>query len=523
MPCESESSQTATTLAPKFVNSFKDYLVHLLSPENSNPCEKTSTKDPCIDDDSAHQVSPSAAQSILATMLLFSILSLATLIAASSGLLPNILPPVAAADPAIIPTTDSQPQTTPPTPPPFLLLLSLLLIVILGILGGRVAERLKQAPMIGMLLAGVLARNLLPSIILPLPHSWTAQLWTISLAAVVSRSGLSLQIPTIRPNLGATVLLGSVPVLVESVFLAGLVRWVFGLPTEWSFTLAFGVASISPGVVVPLLLNLLELPTWHGSRLPPLLLAATGLDVLIATTCFGVSVAAVFGHSHESSDAFHASWLARGLEEVFLGIGGGVFVGALGFFLRRVRFTEGIATGVMFVVSTAGMMYLKMHGFPGAASASVILAWAVVANVWEKETVDMANKRLKLVWKFSEPFLFPLIGASVSFTEIRFHIILLSLMCISLSILSLPEEQIFTCGLFTGKASVQAALSTVTMEAVHRYNLQGTKDDARSRIVFACMVCAILLGAPFAASWVSVFGSRAPNPSRGILGQIEKE
>ncbi|KAJ3112034.1 Sodium/hydrogen exchanger 9B2 [Phlyctochytrium bullatum] len=426
-----------------------------------------------------------------------------------------------------------------PNPPSIMLLISLVLVVLLGVLGGRAAERLKQSPMLGMLLAGVLSRNLLPTIILPLPHSWTAQLWTVALSAVVSRAGLSLQIPVIRPNLVPTMLLGSIPVICEAVFLAWLVQWVFGLPPEWSYTLSFGVAPISPGVVVPLLLNLLERPAWHGSRIPPLLLAATGLDVLIATTCFGVSIAAIFGHRHESKpgqdeaeDLMHASWVARAAEEIFFGVGGGMFFGFLAILLRRTKAKEPWATGILFTLTTGGMMYLKMHGFPGAASASVIIAWAFVSNSWEKEAVDVANKRLKLVWKFAEPFLFPLIGASVSLMEMRIGIIAVAMLCIALSILFRmtigfiiswiaglsAEEQIFTCGLLTGKASVQAALSTVTMELVHRNNLQGTIDDARSRIVFACMVASILLGAPFAASWVSVFGGRAPSSGRGIIG-----
>ncbi|KAJ3107637.1 hypothetical protein HDU97_003631 [Phlyctochytrium planicorne] len=295
------------------------------------------------------------------------------------------------------------------------------------------------------------------------------------------------------------------------------------------------------GVVVPLLLNLLDRPAWHGSRLPPLLLASTGLDVLIATTCFGVSVAAVFGHKHEvqadptgdiSSAIMHATWLTRGLEEVTLGLGGGTLFGVFGIMLRRFKLAEPGATVILFVITTAGMMYLKTHGFPGAASSSVIVTWAFVANAWDKEAVDVSNKRLKLVWKFAEPFLFPLIGASVSLLEIRLSIIILALLCVSMSILVrmatayitswaaglTPDEQVFTCGLLTGKASVQAALATVTMEAVHRNHLEGTADDLRSKIVFACMVSAILLGAPFAASWVSVFGARAPGTSRGILG-----
>ncbi|KAJ3192710.1 Sodium/hydrogen exchanger 9B2 [Irineochytrium annulatum] len=411
----------------------------------------------------------------------------------SPVLLPHRVPPQGFEAPAQPPPRPTKVLRNPSTST-FSLLLSLSVVVMLGVLGGRVADKFRQAPMLGMLVSGVLARNLFPSIVLPLPHSWTAQFWTVALSAVVARAGLSLQAASMRANLVPTLMLGSIPILVEAIFLASLVGWVFRLPTEWCFTLAFGVASISPGVVVPLLLNLLDNASWKGSRLPPLLLASTGLDVLVATTCFGVSVAAVFGHKHEQADheemVIHASWLARGLEEVIAGVFGGCSLGALSFYLSRVKIAEPVATAVMFVLTTLGMMYGKTHGFPGAASSSVIITWAIIANVWEREAVEVANKRLKLVWKFAEPFLFPLIGASVSLIEIPPKTIFLAMICVAMSVL--------------------AALSTVTIEAVHSRNLQGTADDARARIVFACMVAAIMIGAPFAASWVAAFGTRVP-------------
>ncbi|KAI8622551.1 hypothetical protein BC830DRAFT_1088749 [Chytriomyces sp. MP71] len=415
------------------------------------------------------------------------------------------------------------------------LLFSFSLVVSLGILGGRAAEKLKQPVMIGMLLTGLLLRNLFRGVILPTPHSWTTPLWTMALSAVTARAGLSLQTTVIRANLQATLLMGTVPIVVETLFLAGLIGLVFHMSAAWCFTLAFGVASVSPGVVVPLLLNLMDRPGWKGSRVPPLLLAATGLDVLIATAGFGISLAAIFGHSHENeynaesahaptmAEAIeHASWLTRAIEEILLGVGGGILFGTLGIFMARSKLSEPVCTVAVFVSSTLMMMMLKSNGFPGAASSCIIVCWAILANTWEKEAIEAANKRLKFAWNLAEPFLFPLIGASVCLIEIRPIVLVLSVLCVFASIcvrmaisfftaqlagLSI-DEQIFTCGIWTGKASVQAALSTTTMDLVHQYKLTNTAADEYSRIVFACMVSAIMLGGPFAAWWVSVFGQR---------------
>jgi uncharacterized membrane protein YeaQ/YmgE (transglycosylase-associated protein family) len=318
----------------------------------------------------------------------------------------------------------SQTKSDPPKPKQnstLSLLVSLVFTVFFGIIGGRISERFKQSNLLGMLLAGVIARNALPFLILPLPHSWTTPLWTIALSAVTSRAGLSLQASTVSQHLVPTLMIGAIPVIVEALFLSTLSRSLFpkqNLDTPWSFTLAFGVASVSPGVVIPLLLNLYERPHWKTSRLPPILLGATGLDVLISTTGFGVSLASVFGHHHESlvpghdhgdhpvgagvaaaatklamEEQEHAGWLTRGLEEVMGGIVGGIMVGALAFAIRKVKVVESVATMVVFTISTVGMMVTKLNGFPGTASSSVIIAWAIIANVWEKETIEASTKR----------------------------------------------------------------------------------------------------------------------------------
>jgi Kef-type K+ transport system membrane component KefB len=70
------------------------------------------------------------------------------------------------------------------------------------------------------------------------------------------------------------------------------------------------------------------------------------------------------------------------------------------------------------------------------------------------------------------------------------------------------EEAHFVSGLWTGKASCQAALCGVALEMVYARNLKGTSEEYYATTVFMSMICAILIGVPFATSWISVYGGR---------------
>ena len=46
------------------------------------------------------------------------------------------------------------------------------------------------------------------------------------------------------------------------------------------------------------------------------------------------------------------------------------------------------------------------------------------------------------------------------------------------------------------------------MELVHSNHLQGKDEEGYAKLVFLCMVCSIIVGAPAASAWVKVFGSK---------------
>lgn len=269
---------------------------------------------------------------------------------------------------------------------------SLSATVSIGIMGGKLAEMNKQSAMLGMLFTGVLLRNVFPTIIIQLPHEWTSKLWSLALTSVIARAGLYLEINVLSKNSISTIALGSIPVLAETFFTAFVSSFVFKLPLSWAFTLGFGTSCMSPGVVVPLVLNLVE-SGWKQSRIPPIALAGLSIDVLIATVGFGISLSSSFGHNHESEGWMHDSWIMRGLEEVTGGIILGAFIGGLGLILLKIKSVEPLVSGVIFSCSSVIMTVAKTAGFTGAGTCATFLTWLIVANTWSKGDISLVESR----------------------------------------------------------------------------------------------------------------------------------
>jgi Kef-type K+ transport system membrane component KefB len=252
-------------------------------------------------------------------------------------------------------------------PTEFSACISLIITVFSGFIGGHLAAKIKYPPMLGMLVSGMMVRNIFPFLIVDIPHSWTSILWTFSLAAVVARAGLSLELGTLRKNANTLFLIGIIPILFEASWLSTLSHWLFRLPKAWSNLLAFGVASISPGVVVPLILNLKDNPKWIGSRLPPIMIASVSIDVLVATVGFGASLKYAFQNETKneldmksnSSNQGSLSFLLVVLEELALGLLLSLALGLVAFLLKHLTSYRLVSFSLMFLLSalTMGWVY----------------------------------------------------------------------------------------------------------------------------------------------------------------------
>ena len=354
----------------------------------------------------------------------------------------------------------------PQTSPNLAAFVSLCIIVGAGSIGNIYATRFGQDPMLGMLFSGILVKFMLPNLVVAIPHKWTAVLWTQALASVIARAGLSLQKPKVLPHLLRATMIGTVPILMETVFLGTVSKDLLLLPTNWAFTLAFGVACISPGVVVPILLNLLD-NGWKSSKLPPMLLTAVGIDVLWGTAGFGIFLASCFKHKHEV-DGDH-TWVGRGIEEIAFGVILGSIAGLAAYLVSKFNIPEQQRTYIIFTLSAFTMIWCKSVGYAGAASCSTFITWSTIANTWPEQDIQKADLKLKHLWTMFKPFLFPVIGATITFSDTS-PIVLVE--CIVLVMAGVVikmvgayltaivagcdnTESVFICGVWSGKASIQ--------------------------------------------------------------------
>ena len=259
-------------------------------------------------------------------------------------------------------------------------LLSLTVIVSLGIL----TTIFTSSPMLPMLLSGIILRNTTP--ILPIPHTWTSIIWTTSLSAVICRAGLSLKSSTVIETLHQSGYLGLFPVLIESSFLTLTSHLIFDIPLKWGLIVGFGVGTISPGVVVPLILKISDS---GNSRLSSLLTTALAIDVLIGTVGFGIGMVGCFGHVTHHDE----SWVVRIIEEIILGLGGALIIGGGGVLLARVKVLRVYIGMMLFVVSTVAMVICKSQGYIGAATALTFITWSIVGNYWSRELIEKSNEQ----------------------------------------------------------------------------------------------------------------------------------
>ena len=340
-------------------------------------------------------------------------------------------------------------------------IIPLLLVAAAGSFGGSVFIRLKQSQMLGMLLVGMLLRDILP--VPDFPHEWTSRLWSIALTAAISRAALNLRYSVISRNISTIISLGIIPVFVEAVALTIISVTSFGLPLNWALTLAFGTSCISPGVVVPLILDLVD-RGWTA-KTSKIALASLSVEVLISTCIFGISLTTCFADT-----TTYLSILQRILFETLVGLcmGGGI---ALVYRLMKMVGSADLSTGLSFVLSAFCMVFAKTNNLMCASFLAVFFGWALIANqpgAINKLDPEVDSK-LKLIWSAFQPFLFPVIGSMITISPPEFismcHIFIIVLITtllkfvVAIFVLRInntsEKEILVVASAWTGKASCQ--------------------------------------------------------------------
>ncbi|XP_049741570.1 sodium/hydrogen exchanger 9B2-like [Elephas maximus indicus] len=280
----------------------------------------------------------------------------------------------------------------------------------------RLIEFTKLPPLLGMLLAGFLIRNVpVISDNVQIEHEWSSSLRSIALCIILARAGLEVDLQTLKKLKRVCKRLSMGPCLVEAGASALLTHFLMGLPWRWGFILGFVLGAVSPAVVVPSMLLLQEGGYGVEKGVPTLLMAASSFDDILAITGFNMCLGMAF-----STDLTFFNVL-RGVSEVVICVATGCVLAFFTQYILRsdqsnLRWKRGFLVLGTSMLAVFSSMYF---GFPGSGELPWTLIMAFLAGTgWTSKKAEV-EKIIAVAWDMFQPLLFGLFGAEVSIASLR--------------------------------------------------------------------------------------------------------
>ena len=352
------------------------------------------------------------------------------------------------------------------------MLLSLSLILILGMFMGWICRKMKLPALLGMLITGIIlgpyGLNLLDDSILGI----SAELRKIALIIILTRAGLGLDLSGLKKLGRPAVLMCFVPASFELLGMILLAPKLMGLSVLESAVMGAVLAAVSPAVVVPRMVKLMDEGYGVKEGIPQLILAGASVDDVYVIVLFSTFVGMMQGEG-----AFILKFVNIPVS-IFFGIAIGLFLGVLlAYFFKKVHIRD--TSKVLIILSISFLLVVIEDKLTTAITFSSLIAVMFIGIGLQKKREAVA-KRLSVkygkLWVAAEVFLFVLVGATVNIEYLgkvgakAFVVIIGALIfrmfgvfvCLLGTSLQ-RKERLFAMMAYTPKATVQAAIGGIPL------------------------------------------------------------
>ena len=352
------------------------------------------------------------------------------------------------------------------------MLLSIALILIVGMFMGWLCKKIKLPSLLGMLITGIIlgpyGLNLLDGSILGI----SADLRKIALIIILTRAGLGLDVSGLKKIGRPAVLMCFVPASFELIGMILLAPKLMGLTTLEAAIMGAVLAAVSPAVVVPRMVKLMDEGYGVKEGIPQLILAGASVDDVYVIVLFSTFVGMMQG---EGASALKFVNIPI---SIFLGIAIGLVLGVLmAYYFKKVHIRD--TSKLLIILSVSFLLVVLEDKLTTAITFSSLIAIMFIGVGLQKKR-EVVAKRLSAkygkLWVAAEVFLFVLVGATVNISYlgkvgIRALIVIACAlafrMCgvfVCLLGTSLKrKERLFTMLAYTPKATVQAAIGGIPL------------------------------------------------------------
>ena len=351
--------------------------------------------------------------------------------------------------------------------------LSLFIIFTGGILGGFLFEKIRLPKLIWYIILGLLIGPSLFNIVDDTLISISSYLRQIALVIILTRSGLSLDINHLKKIGRPAILLCFIPATFEIIGVLIFAPMFLGISYIEALLLGSVLAAVSPAIVVPRMINLIEKRYGEEHHIPELIMAGASVDDIYVIVLFYSFKNLV------ATEVFNPWNIAQIPLSIVLGITLGILVGFLMVFIIKYLKFNKIINVIFMLGLSIGMIYLEglLKPYFSVSSLLAIIVMALIINIFKKEEAKEIQKSYNSLWSAFEILLFTLVGiatnAKYAFSKegaILIGIIFIALIFRSIGvIISLlftgysTKEKAFIIISYLPKATVQASIGAIAL------------------------------------------------------------
>ena len=384
------------------------------------------------------------------------------------------------------------------------MLTSLALIFLVGLAMGAICQKLKLPRIIGMLATGIVLGPYVLDLLDPSILSISADLRKMALIIILLKAGLSLNLDDLKKVGRPAIMMSFVPASFEIIGYLLFAPAILGITRVEAAVMGSVLAAVSPAVVVPRMVQLMETKYGTEKAIPQMIMAGASCDDIFVIVLFTTFLGMAQGGSAD----------IKTFANIPVSIILGIILGAIAGYLLYLFFETAYAKkhyvrNSMKVIIVLGFSFLliAIEGWlEGKIAVSGLLAVVSMACVLKMKCTAFVSRRLSekfgKLWLAAEVILFVLVGAAV---DIRYTLeaglaaiamIFVALIFRSFGVLLCTvktdlsaKERAFCVIAYLPKATVQAAIGSVPFAA----------GLPCGKIVLSVAVMAIIITAPLGA------------------------
>ncbi|WP_343288297.1 cation:proton antiporter [Turicibacter bilis] len=391
-----------------------------------------------------------------------------------------------------------------------IVLISLLIIGILAHYSGKLIEYIKLPSLIGMMLIGMLIGpsflNLVPDATLTIAPT----LKDIALVTVLFIGGLGISVAQMKQIGRPAILLSAIPATLEGFTIALMAMLFLKFSFIQGAILGFIIAAVSPAVLIPSMIDLINRKVGQDKAIPQMLLVGASADDTIAITLF-----TTFLGIYMQTTSGEAISIPMQLLMIPLTIIISVAVGFIVYKLSK-PIIEKISSSIGKVIVAFGLCLLmraieKYFHLEIFNSLLTVMLYGFFIRNYVVDSSQMILNQMNRIWKTGKLYLFAFVGMAINPTLVgEFFLIGCGILAISLSVRSIGvlisligtnlsfKERIFCVIAYLPKATVQSAKAAIPMQM----------GVAGGEIMQAIAILSVLITAPIGAIGIKLTSDR---------------